>query len=50
MRFFDPYIPFSKRGALWADVTPLAQFDTGVAPICPIAYSPECTHIYNNFL
>lgn len=44
MGFFDPFVPFSQRGDTWKDLEPIKQYDTptGAAPICPVAYNPDC--------
>jgi hypothetical protein len=47
------FIEFQDRGGIihkfntllidtWKDIEPVLQYEGGKAPICPIAYLPEC--------
>ena len=38
----DKFVPFKKRGDLWADIEPMEQYEGGEAPIAPINYTKRC--------
>ena len=46
------FIPFAHRGengSLWADLSPVLQYDTGLAPICAIKYRKDYEEVMSYF-
>ena len=45
----DTFVPFSKRGGKWDDISPIEQYEGGPAPIAPINYAEDYVEIMGYF-